>query len=93
MHLIGLLINGNRKSSVMNQDSVFPSGIIQEIQCQMHEERKSVKFPQSVIVWGCMSATGVRKIYFLKISINVAVYQDVLDPFRIQYTENKFREQ
>ena len=42
------------------------------------------------MVWGCMSATSVGKIYILKRSINATVYQAVQDHFLIPYIENKF---
>ena len=54
--------------------------------------KESVKFPQSVIVWGCMSATWVGKIWFLKRSINTVFDQDVLNHFLIPYIEDKFRD-
>ena len=42
---------------------------------------KSIKFSQSLMFWGCMSAIGIEKICFLERLINVAVFQDVLDLF------------
>ena len=56
----------------------------------MHE--KSVKFLQDVMVFGCISATGVRKICFWKISINGAVFQKVLNHYFTSYVEDKFRD-
>ena len=38
-----------------------------------------------------MHGTGVRKICFLKISINTAVYQDVIDNYLILYIKVKFQ--
>ncbi len=39
----------------------------------------SVKFPQSVMVWGAMSSAGVGPLCFLRSKVNTAVYQEVLD--------------
>ncbi|KAI4895463.1 hypothetical protein NFI96_023966 [Prochilodus magdalenae] len=52
--------------------------------------KRSVKFPQSVMVWGCMSARGVGKLCFLKKTVNAAVYQDVLETFLIPTVEEQF---
>ncbi len=41
--------------------------------------RSSVKFPQSVMVWGAMSSAGVGPLCFLRSKVNTAVYQGVLD--------------
>ena len=54
----------------------------------MYEKR--VKFSQSLMVWGYMSATGAGKGCFFERSINTSVYQDVLDHFFIPYILNKF---
>ncbi len=40
--------------------------------------RSSVKFPQSVMVWGAMSSAGVGPLCFLRSMVNTAVYQEVL---------------
>ncbi|KAK7877779.1 hypothetical protein WMY93_031539 [Mugilogobius chulae] len=55
--------------------------------------KRSVKFPQSVMVWGCMSARGVGKLCFLKKTVNAAVYQDVLETFLIPTVEEQFGEE
>ncbi len=43
--------------------------------------RSSVKFPQSVMVWGAMSSAGVGPLCFLRSKVNTAVYQEVLEHF------------
>ncbi|KAL0147489.1 hypothetical protein M9458_057204 [Cirrhinus mrigala] len=43
--------------------------------------RSSVKFPQSVMVWGAMSSAG--PLCFLRSKVNAAVYQDVLEHFML----------
>ena len=82
----------------MNQDSVFPSVTVPSY-LESHTRNmipnaweKGVKFPQYVMVLGCMSATNVRMICFLKRSINAAAYQNVLNHFFIPYIENKFED-
>ncbi|KAI4890404.1 hypothetical protein NFI96_000130 [Prochilodus magdalenae] len=55
--------------------------------------KRSVKFPQSVMVWGCMSARGVGELCFLKKTVNAAVYQDVLETFLIPTVEEQFGEE
>ncbi len=45
--------------------------------------RSSVKFPQSVMVWGAMSSAGVGPLCFLRSKVNTAVYQEVLEHFMI----------
>ncbi len=37
--------------------------------------RSSVKFPQSVMVWGAMSSAGIGPLCFLRSKVNTAVYQ------------------
>ncbi len=43
----------------------------------------SVKFPQSVMVWGAMSSAGVGPLCFLRSKVNTAVYQEVLEHFML----------
>ncbi len=38
-------------------------------------ENSSVKFPQSVMIWGAMSSAGVGPLCFLKINVTAPVYQ------------------
>ncbi len=45
--------------------------------------RSSVKFPQSVMVWGAMPSAGVGPLCFLKSKVNTAVYQEVLEHFML----------
>ncbi|KAL0149236.1 hypothetical protein M9458_055470 [Cirrhinus mrigala] len=45
--------------------------------------RSSVKFPQSVMVWGAMSSAGVGPLCFLRSKVNAAVYQGVLEHFML----------
>ncbi len=43
----------------------------------------SVKFPQSVMVWGAMSSAGVGPLCFLRSKVNTAIYQGVLEHFML----------
>ncbi len=38
----------------------------------------SVKFPQSVMIWGAMSSAGVGPLCFLKTNVTAPVYQEIL---------------
>uniref|UniRef100_A0A9J8B3Q7 Transposable element Tc1 transposase n=1 Tax=Cyprinus carpio carpio TaxID=630221 RepID=A0A9J8B3Q7_CYPCA len=39
--------------------------------------KSSVKYPQSVMVWGAMSAAGVGPLCFIKGRVNAASYQEI----------------
>ncbi len=39
--------------------------------------KSSVKFPQSVMIWGAMSSAGVGPLCFLKTNVTVPVYQEI----------------
>lgn len=43
----------------------------------------SVKFPQSVMVWGAMSYAGEGPLSFIKSTVNAALYQDILEHFML----------
>ena len=43
--------------------------------------KSSVKFPQSVMVWGAISSAGVGPLCFLRSRVNAAIYQEVLEHF------------
>ena len=45
--------------------------------------KSSVKFPQSVMVWGAMAAGGVGELCFLKSNVSAEVYQQVLQYFML----------
>ncbi len=45
--------------------------------------KSSVKFPQSVMIWGAMSSAGVGPLCFLKSTVNAAIYQDILENFML----------
>ncbi len=43
--------------------------------------KSSVKFPQSVMIWGAMSSAGVDPLCFLKTNVTAHVYQENLEHF------------
>ncbi len=45
--------------------------------------KSSVKFPQSVMIWAAMSSAGVGPLCFLKSTVNVAIYQEILEHFML----------
>ncbi|KAI2644876.1 Transposable element Tc1 transposase [Labeo rohita] len=52
--------------------------------------RSSVKFPQSVMVWGAMSSAGVGPLCFLRSKVNAAVYQDVFEHFMLPAADQHY---
>ncbi len=45
--------------------------------------KSSVKFPQSVMIWGAMSSARFGPLCFLKTNVTAPVYQEVLEHFMI----------
>ncbi len=45
--------------------------------------RSSVKFPQSVMVWGAMSSAGIGPLCFLRSKVNTTVNHEVLEHFML----------
>lgn len=41
--------------------------------------KRTVKFPQGIMVWGCMSAKGLGTLHFIESTVNAAKYQDILE--------------
>ncbi len=54
--------------------------------------RSSVKFPQSVMIWGAMSSAGVGLLCFLKTNVTAPVYQDILEHFMLPSTDQLFKD-
>lgn len=52
--------------------------------------RSSTKFPQSLIIWGCMSSKGTGRICLLKTTVNTDVYCEILDHFLLPTIEDHF---
>ena len=53
-------------------------------------KKSSVKFPQSVLVWGDMSSAGVGPLCFIMTRVNAAVYQDILKHFMPSSVDNLY---
>ncbi len=45
--------------------------------------KSSVKFPQSVKIWGAMSSACVGPLCFLKTNVTAPVYQEMLEQFML----------
>ncbi len=54
--------------------------------------KSSVKFPQSVMIWGAMSSAGVGPLCFLKTNITAPVYQDILEHFMLASANQLFKD-
>ncbi len=52
----------------------------------------SVKFPQSVMIWGAMSSAGVDPLCFLKTNVTAPVYQDILEHFMLPSADQLFKD-
>lgn len=72
---------GNQGSRVWRR-----TGEVQNPSCL----KSSVKFPQSVMIWGAMSSAGVGPLCFLKSKVNAAVYQEVLEQYMIPSADQLF---
>ncbi len=54
--------------------------------------KSSVKFPQSVMIWGAMSSAGVGPLCFLKTNVTAHVYQDILEHFMLSSADQLFKD-
>ncbi len=54
--------------------------------------KSSVKFPQSVMIWGAMSSAGVGPLCFSKTSITAPVYQEKLERFMLPSADQLFKD-
>ncbi len=54
--------------------------------------KSSVKFPQSVMIWGVMSSAGVSPLCFLKTNVTAPVYQDILEDFMLPSADWLFKD-
>ena len=96
---IGRWLAGKKCSSRMKA-SFVPHSEIKDLECRVWrlpgEEnqpgctKSSVKFSQSVMVWGVMAAGGVGQLCFLKSNVNAEAYQQVLKYFMLPAGEEIF---
>ncbi len=54
--------------------------------------KSSVKFPQSVMIWGVMSSAGVGPLCFFKTNITAPVYQDILEHVMLPSADQLFKD-
>ncbi len=54
--------------------------------------KSSVKFPQSVMIWGAMSSAGVGLLCFLKTNVTAPVYQENLEHFMLPSADQLFKD-
>ncbi len=54
--------------------------------------KSSVKFPQSVMIWGAMSSTGVGPLCFLKTNVTAPIYQDILEHSVLPSADQLFKD-
>ncbi len=54
--------------------------------------KSSVKFPQSVMIWGAMASAGVGPLCFLKTNATAPVYQYILEHFMLPTADQLFKD-
>ncbi len=54
--------------------------------------KSSVKFPQSVMIWGAMSSAGIGPLCFLKTNVTVPAYQGILEHFMLPSADQLFKD-
>ncbi len=54
--------------------------------------KSSVKFPQSVMIWGAMSSAAVGPLCFLKNNVTAPVYQEILEHFMLPSAYQLFKD-
>ncbi len=54
--------------------------------------KSSVKFPQSVMIWGAMSSAGVGPLCFLKTNVTAPIYQEILEHFMLPSADQLFKD-
>ncbi|KAI2647778.1 Transposable element Tc1 transposase [Labeo rohita] len=54
--------------------------------------KSSVKFPQTVMIWGAMSSAGVGPLCFLKTKVTAPVYQEILEHLMLPSADQLFKD-
>ncbi len=54
--------------------------------------KSSVKFSQSVMIWGAMSSAGVDPLCFLKTNVTAPFYQEILEHFMLPFAVQLFKD-
>ncbi len=94
----GLLPSGPKSSFQMRASYVFhlenkileSGGRVEKLIAQV-ALKSSVKFPQSVMIWGAMSSAGVGPLCFLKTNVTAPIYQDILEHFMLPSADQLFK--
>lgn len=63
-----MTVGDERKKVVRNKDEAFHKDCL----------KRKVKFPASLMTWGCMSAQGVGLLQFIDGTVNATRYQEIL---------------
>ncbi len=87
----GLLLSGPKSSFQMKVNFAFHLEIkvwsLEEESTRKAQNpsclKSSVKFPQSVRIWGAVTSAGVGPLCFIKSKVNAAVYQEILEHFML----------
>ncbi len=95
----GLLPSGPKSSFQMRASFVFhletkvleSGGRVEKLIAQV-AWKSSVKFPQSVMIWGAMSSAGVGPLCFLKTNVTAPVYQEILEHFMLPSADQLFKD-
>ncbi len=94
----GLLPSGPKSSFQMRESFVFHLETNPRVWRKGGEAhspsclKSSVKFPQSVMIWGVMSSAGVGPLCFLKTNVTAPVYQDILEHFMLPSADQIFED-
>ncbi len=54
--------------------------------------KSSVKFPESVMIWGAMSSADVGPLCFLKTNVTAPAYQYILELFMLAFADQLFKD-
>ncbi len=87
--ITGLLLSGPKSSFQIKVNFPFhleikvwrKSGEAQYPSCL----KSSVKFPQSVMIWGAVASAGVGPLRFIKSKVNVAIYHEISEHFKLPF--------
>ncbi len=89
----GLLPSGPKSSFQMRESFVFHLETkVLESGGRVEKLMSSVKFPQSVMIWGAMSSAGVGPLCFLKTNVTAPVYQEILEHFMLPSADQLFKD-
>ncbi len=92
----GLLPSGPKSSFQMRASFVFHLETkVLESGREAHSTsclKSSVKFPQSVMIWGAMSSAGGGPLCFLKTNVTAPVYQEILEHFMLPSVDQLFKD-